>query len=291
MKKLFSILLLSGALSACGGSGGSDSSTVSSSLDDVAPIESSQAALSIDNAQDFVSIALPDHDLREEARKALFNSQAYYARNTLTETTQCSGGGEISMQLTEGTASATVTTTFNACTEDSVTMNGAIYVKVTTDGNESITKMESSYRNYQIEGQDVFTGEAFSLQIQGGYLFSRQGEHHFTELANMTTTNRMTGQSIALENVQLTFDLDVSEVLPQQAQGKIVSSEHGNVQLSQVAEALILTGDNSRLEITEAKDSFGFSNGIHFSLDTDNDGNIDNMGEAYSLDDDINWVY
>ncbi|RJG50608.1 hypothetical protein [Motilimonas pumila] len=292
MNKIFSTALLTAALSACGGggSGSSDTNTAVSPLDDVTPVETAQAELNIENVQDFIGMTMADHDLRQEARQALFNSQAY-ARNTLTDTTQCSGGGELHMQVTEGSGELSLLTRFDDCIESSVTFNGATQVKATLDTNGQISKLESSYQNYLIEGQDAFTGELFALLMQGGYTFTRQGENRFTEIANTSAANLMTGQKVALEGVHLTFELDISQVLPQQAQGTIVSSEHGSATLSQATNAIVITGNNSRLEVTETKDSFGYTNGVHFSLDTDNDGNIDNMGEAYNFDSDINWIY
>ncbi|MCE2572393.1 hypothetical protein [Motilimonas eburnea] len=286
MNKAVLVVALSSALVACGGSGGSGSKDAEIVLP---PVEAKAAKLDQEASYLFAEAALYESDLREQVRE-LFNMSQFPRNSSIYPCTQ---GGEIVTDLEGSETKATVNMQFIDCREGNpvVVTSGAIKIVAEDKNSDSVIDYASaSYLDYRISTEDTSYGIDFTNM--GSLVFTRQSANLYQERANTQVINNILNETVALENVHLTFNSSQSNVVPVAASGKLVSTKYGSVELGYDAdtEGVTFTGDNSKLTVTRAYDSY-YSD-VVLDLDVDNDGLIDHRGETNNFNEDsANWLF
>ena len=286
MNKTILVVALSSALVACGGSGGSGSKEGAIVLP---PVEAKAAKLDQETSFQFAESVLFDNGLRNEIR-SVFNMHQT-ARNAETE--ECSQGGSINVSGNSNDTQGTVTMQFNDCKEGSpVVITSGVIKIVAEDKNKdgTVDYASASYHDFRIRTEETSYG--VDVITKGSLVYSRQSMVQYQEIANTQIIDNILNETIALENVNLSFNTTFSNVVPVSASGKVVSTKHGSVTLGfdSGTQGVIFTGDNSKLLVTKEVGSY-FST-VSLELDTDNDALIDHKGESDNFNEDAaTWLY
>lgn len=286
MNKTILVVALSSALVACGGSGGSGSKDGAIVLP---PVEAKVAKLDQETSYQFAEAVLFDHDLRKEIR-SVFNMYQT-ARNVATE--DCSQGGSVKISADGNDTKGTVTMQFNDCKEGSPVVITSGVIKIVAEDKNSdgtIDYASSSYNDFRVRSEESSYG--LDVTTKGSLVYSRQSGMRYQETANTQFIDNVLNETIALENVKLTFDSTFSNVVPVSASGKAVSTVDGSVTIGFDSDnqGVTFTGDNSKLLVK--KDDSSYFATVSLELDSDNDGLIDHQGESDNFNEDAaTWLY
>ncbi|WP_434340664.1 hypothetical protein [Motilimonas cestriensis] len=274
-KSLIGIALSVATLTACGGGGsGSDETATTTTV----TTPSAQAAINTTNAQVLSQATIGSGSLGTSSLNLVrqfenqLTSSAQGRQSDLAGSDACPLSGDLVYAMTNEGKKASFT--FNSCKMNAdMALNGKFSFDLMEGSSTAIAIAYDAF-NLKMAPSSLNNYQAFDDTLQGKFsiLMDGQGDSFFTIKQDLVRTKNQTGISITSKTVSLTYS--GNSMLPTAASGTVVHSLEGAVSLSVVEEALILSGDNSKLKIEQQGGSY------LLSLDEDNDGIYDQQSSA-----------